>query len=186
MAPPKTYVHARSFCICNMGCLVITGMCFALILFLVSRSRTWLTTHYASSLLTRLDGMFAFREINQMEQETCSHLEWQLNINPLMLHNFQDALATKVLPQLIQLPHMHQVHQVLLQYSQSHLMSHCPRTPQSSKVCQYLHTPPYSLIPQDALVIPSPSIPAYRSSLPDTPRCRSKSSIYPYIPLLAP
>jgi len=27
-------------------------------------------------------GMFALQEINQMEQEMCSYLEWQLNVDP--------------------------------------------------------------------------------------------------------
>jgi hypothetical protein len=30
-------------------------------------------------------GMFALQEINQMEQEMCSYLEWQLNVDPSML-----------------------------------------------------------------------------------------------------
>src|SRR5258708_5048254 len=34
-------------------------------------------------------GMFALREINQMEQEMCSYLEWQLSVDPSMLRDFQ-------------------------------------------------------------------------------------------------
>src|SRR5258708_3574228 len=34
-------------------------------------------------------GMFAFWEINQMEWEMCSYLEWQLSINPSTLCDFQ-------------------------------------------------------------------------------------------------
>ena|SRR5216684_5273468 len=34
-------------------------------------------------------GMFVLWEINQMEQEMCSYLEWQLSVDPLMLHDFQ-------------------------------------------------------------------------------------------------
>jgi hypothetical protein len=30
-------------------------------------------------------GMFALQEINQMEQEMCSYLEWQLNVDPSTL-----------------------------------------------------------------------------------------------------
>jgi hypothetical protein len=30
-------------------------------------------------------GMFALQEINQMEQEMCSYLKWQLNVEPSML-----------------------------------------------------------------------------------------------------
>jgi len=33
-------------------------------------------------------GMFALQEINQMGHKMCSYLEWQLNIDPSMLHDF--------------------------------------------------------------------------------------------------
>jgi hypothetical protein len=33
-------------------------------------------------------GMFALREINQMEREMCSYLEWQLNVEPSLLQDF--------------------------------------------------------------------------------------------------
>src|SRR5260221_12417702 len=33
-------------------------------------------------------GMFALQEINQMEQEMCLYLEWQLSVDPSMLHDF--------------------------------------------------------------------------------------------------
>jgi hypothetical protein len=34
-------------------------------------------------------GMFALREINQMEREMCSYLEWQLNVEPGALKEFE-------------------------------------------------------------------------------------------------
>ncbi|KAI0051640.1 hypothetical protein FA95DRAFT_1460400, partial [Auriscalpium vulgare] len=34
-------------------------------------------------------GMFQLREINQMEREMCSYLEWELNIDPATLHSFE-------------------------------------------------------------------------------------------------
>jgi hypothetical protein len=34
-------------------------------------------------------GMFALREINQMEREMCSYLEWQLNVDPSALKEFE-------------------------------------------------------------------------------------------------
>lgn len=34
-------------------------------------------------------GMFALREINQMEREMCSYLEWQLNVEPQQLRDFE-------------------------------------------------------------------------------------------------
>ncbi|KAI0282721.1 hypothetical protein BC826DRAFT_1132822, partial [Russula brevipes] len=37
-------------------------------------------------------GMFALQEINQMEQEMCSYLEWQLNVDPSTLRDFQSRV----------------------------------------------------------------------------------------------
>ncbi|THH16171.1 hypothetical protein EW146_g4417, partial [Bondarzewia mesenterica] len=34
-------------------------------------------------------GMFALREINQMEREMCSYVEWQLNVEPQVLRDFE-------------------------------------------------------------------------------------------------
>ena len=34
-------------------------------------------------------GMFALHEINQMEREMWSYLEWQLNVKPSILHDFE-------------------------------------------------------------------------------------------------
>ena len=34
-------------------------------------------------------GMFAPREINQLEREMRSYLEWQLNVDPTTLRDFQ-------------------------------------------------------------------------------------------------
>ncbi|EPQ55085.1 hypothetical protein GLOTRDRAFT_41750, partial [Gloeophyllum trabeum ATCC 11539] len=34
-------------------------------------------------------GMFALREINQMEREMCSYLEWELNVEPSLLKEFE-------------------------------------------------------------------------------------------------
>ncbi|EIN06688.1 hypothetical protein PUNSTDRAFT_18136, partial [Punctularia strigosozonata HHB-11173 SS5] len=34
-------------------------------------------------------GMFALREINQMEREMCSYLEWELNVDPTSLSEFE-------------------------------------------------------------------------------------------------
>jgi hypothetical protein len=34
-------------------------------------------------------GMFALREINQMEREMCSYLEWELNVDPKSLQEFE-------------------------------------------------------------------------------------------------
>jgi len=59
-------------------------------------------------------GMFALWEINQMEQEMCSYLEWQLNINPSTLRDFQHRVQQDfagpgpypmVLPQLAPFKH---------------------------------------------------------------------------------
>ncbi|GJE91416.1 hypothetical protein PsYK624_075660 [Phanerochaete sordida] len=37
-------------------------------------------------------GMFALREINQMEREMCSYLEWQLNVEPTTLAEFEKSV----------------------------------------------------------------------------------------------
>ncbi|KAI0090749.1 hypothetical protein BDY19DRAFT_887059, partial [Irpex rosettiformis] len=37
-------------------------------------------------------GMFALREINQMEREMCSYLEWQLNVEPTSLKEFEEKV----------------------------------------------------------------------------------------------
>ncbi|KAK7691759.1 hypothetical protein QCA50_005160 [Cerrena zonata] len=37
-------------------------------------------------------GMFALREINQMEREMCSYLEWQLNVDPAHLKEFEQKV----------------------------------------------------------------------------------------------
>jgi len=36
--------------------------------------------------------MFALQEIKQMERAMCFYLEWQLNVDPLMLRNFQHCV----------------------------------------------------------------------------------------------
>ena len=33
--------------------------------------------------------MFTLWEIKQMERAMCSYMEWQLNVDPSMLHDFQ-------------------------------------------------------------------------------------------------
>jgi hypothetical protein len=64
-------------------------------------------------------GVFALREINQMEQEICSnYLEWHLNIDPSTLHDFQSHVQqdftgpgpypAMVLPQPVLAPFTHQ------------------------------------------------------------------------------
>jgi hypothetical protein len=37
-------------------------------------------------------GMFALREINQMEREMCAYLEWQLNVEPKALKTFENLV----------------------------------------------------------------------------------------------
>jgi hypothetical protein len=39
-------------------------------------------------------GMFALREINQMEREMCSYLEWQLNVEPTVLDEFTRRVSS--------------------------------------------------------------------------------------------
>ncbi|KAG1824326.1 uncharacterized protein BJ212DRAFT_1319395 [Suillus subaureus] len=37
-------------------------------------------------------GMFQLREINQMEREMCQYLEWELNVDPVTLREFEDMV----------------------------------------------------------------------------------------------
>ncbi|KAI0310048.1 hypothetical protein OF83DRAFT_1030283, partial [Amylostereum chailletii] len=46
-------------------------------------------THSNKSRRIAAQGMFALREINQMEQEVCSYLEGQLNVDTTVLREFE-------------------------------------------------------------------------------------------------
>ena len=108
-------------------------------------------------------GMFALQEINQMEREMCSYLEWQLNVNPSTLRDFSNCIQQDfagpspyppmVLPQPALVLFMHQSSSSATSGSGSAMPLLAPCVP----------------MPKDALVIPSPSIPTYPSSPPDTP-----------------
>jgi hypothetical protein len=37
-------------------------------------------------------GMFQLREINQMEREMCQYLEWELNVDPVTLREFEEMI----------------------------------------------------------------------------------------------
>ena len=43
-------------------------------------------------------GMFQLREINQMEREMCQYLEWELNVDPVTLREFEDMIRKKSPP----------------------------------------------------------------------------------------
>lgn len=49
-------------------------------------------THSNKSWSIVGQGMFALREINQMEREMCSYLQWQLNIDPSALTEFEQKV----------------------------------------------------------------------------------------------
>jgi hypothetical protein len=111
-------------------------------------------------------GMFALREINQMEREMCSYLEWQLNVDPSTLRDFQNRVQRDfagpgpypptVLPQPVPAPFTHQSTGNV----NSSMPAFAPRVP----------------LPKDAPVIPSPSVPPYHSSPPDTPEASPHSA----------
>ena len=113
-------------------------------------------------------GMFALREINQMEREMCSYLEWQLNVDPTTLRDFESRVRhdfagpgpypTVVLPQTNPAPFAHSAN------------------PSSSNSIPSF-TARVSL-PKDAPVIPAPPI-AYPSSPPDTPEASHSASTSP-------
>ncbi|KAH9057073.1 hypothetical protein EDB83DRAFT_2316050 [Lactarius deliciosus] len=112
-------------------------------------------------------GMFALREINQMEREMCSYLEWQLNVDPSTLRDFESRVRhdfagagpypTVVLPQTAPAPFAHSANP-------------------SSSIPSF--TARVSL-PKDAPVIPSPPIASYPSSPPDTPEASHSASTSP-------
>ncbi|KAI9508822.1 hypothetical protein F5148DRAFT_979263 [Russula earlei] len=117
-------------------------------------------------------GMFALREINQMEREMCSYLEWQLNVDASTLRDFQCRVQHDfagpgpyppvVLPQPAPAPFTHQSASNV-NSTGSTIPSFTPRVP----------------LPKDAPVIPSPSIPTYPSSPPDTPDASHSASTSP-------
>jgi hypothetical protein len=37
--------------------------------------------------------MFQLREINQMERGMCQYLEWELNVDPVTLREFEDMIC---------------------------------------------------------------------------------------------
>ncbi|KAH9057673.1 hypothetical protein EDB87DRAFT_1578552 [Lactarius vividus] len=112
-------------------------------------------------------GMFALREINQMEREMCSYLEWQLNVDPSTLRDFESRVRhdfagpgpypSVVLPQTAPAPFAHSANP-------------------SSSIPSF--TARVSL-PKDAPVIPSPPIASYPSSPLDTPEASHSASTSP-------
>src|SRR5216684_8395400 len=115
-------------------------------------------------------GMFALREINQMEREMCSYLEWQLNVDPSTLRDFQARVQhdfagpgpypTTVLPQPAPAPF---AHQSTGNINGSSMPAFASRVP----------------MPKDAPIIPSPTIRTYPSSPPDTPDASHSASTSP-------
>ena len=55
-------------------------------------------TYSNKSWCTVGQGMFALREINQMEREMCSYLEWQLNVDPTTLRDFESRVRHDFAP----------------------------------------------------------------------------------------
>jgi hypothetical protein len=118
-------------------------------------------------------GMFALREINQMEREMCSYLEWQLNVDPTTLRDFQTRVQIDfagpgpypqmVLPQPAPAPFSHQSTGTNITSTGSSIPAFSSRGPLS----------------KDAPVIPSPAIRTYPSSPPDTPEASHSASTSP-------
>ena len=115
-------------------------------------------------------GMFALQEINQMGYEMCSYLEWQLNVNPSMLHDFTYCIQQDftgpgpyppmVLPQLAPVPFMHQSSSSATSGSRSAMPLLAPHIP----------------MPKDAPVILSLLIPICTSLPPNTQATHSAST----------
>jgi hypothetical protein len=119
-------------------------------------------------------GIFALREIDQMEREMCSYLEWQLNVDPATLRDLQSRVQLDfagpgpypptVLPQPTSAPFSHQSTGNNINSSMG-----------SSIPAFASHVPLF----KDAPVIPSPSIRTYPSSPPDTPEASHSASTSP-------
>jgi Cyclin, N-terminal domain len=119
-------------------------------------------------------GMFALREINQMEREMCSYLEWQLNVDPTTLRDFESRVRhdfagpgpypAMVLPQSAPAPFAH---------------PSASSNVNSSSSCSIPSFTTRVSLPKDAPpVVPSPAIP-YPSSPPDTPEASHSVSTSP-------
>ena len=123
-------------------------------------------------------GMFALREINQMEREMCSYLEWQLNVGSLRrcaIFRLDQAgvqldfagpgpCPPMVLPQPAPAPFSHQgTGNNINSSTGSSIPAFASRVPLS----------------KDAPVIPSPAIRTYPSSPPDTPEASHSASTSP-------
>jgi hypothetical protein len=109
-----------------------------------------------------------------MEREMCSYLEWQLNVDPTTLRDFQARVQLDfagqgpyppmVLPQPAPAPFSHQSAGNNINSSTgSFILAFASRAPLS----------------KDAPVIPSPAIRTYPSSPPDTPEASHSASTSP-------
>jgi hypothetical protein len=109
--------------------------------------------------------MFPLREINQMEREMCSYLEWQLNVDPTTLRDFQARVQLDfagqgpyppmVLPQPAPAPFSHQstgnniLTQVRVPLFRRSLPAYpCPKMRPLFPVPRFEHTPHHPPIPQ--------------------------------------
>jgi hypothetical protein len=48
---------------------------------------------YSNKSWFTITQMFQLQEINQMEWGMCQYLEWELNIDPIMLREFEDMIC---------------------------------------------------------------------------------------------
>jgi hypothetical protein len=71
------------------ACFLVAKDCLATSYFMLT-SKIMCDDTYLNKLWHIADqGVLLLWEISQMEQKMCSHLKWQLSINPLALHGFQ-------------------------------------------------------------------------------------------------
>jgi len=148
------------------GCQGSYGHCLFISAFMLASKIICDDTYSNKSWCIVGQGMFALREINQMEREMCSYLEWQLNVDPSTLRDFQNRVQRDfagpgpypptVLPQPVPAPFTHQSTGNV----NSSMPAFAPRVP----------------LPKEAPVIPSPSVPPYHSSPPDTPEASPHSA----------
>ncbi|KIM71483.1 hypothetical protein PILCRDRAFT_17032 [Piloderma croceum F 1598] len=72
-------------------------------------------------------GMFQLQEINQMECEMCQYLDWELNVEPPTLKEFED-MQCPLIPSLLSPPTQRPLPRQYPQTLQKHT-SHPPTTP---------------------------------------------------------
>ncbi|KAI0317126.1 hypothetical protein OF83DRAFT_1172242 [Amylostereum chailletii] len=135
-----------------------------------------------------VQGMFALREINQMEREMCSYLEWQLNVDPTVLREFETRVRRDFSsvgpypPLLLPTPASDPSpsNPTFFGSSMPSSAASASSSPSAASTSSAPATIPYPTIPPPAVYTlpPPPSIPSPSSS-PSTPESSRSTSTSP-------